>query len=221
MGNSAAAGASCQKSSHEGATETFLEFLPEGSSFHSIVDGPEMPPMTQMMTHAMTHMATTTGHAGDWCGAGVESSGHSLMDLVSALEACTTMTVAKYRAVLKNSKESDEGPREIKRCEEALKRVEKQLKTAQRLRERQTWQGGEAEAWMNMYMGSRKRFKSFKVIASKVRVENSIIRHWRQQKVTNYRHLVVSEGLQTMPRSRPRCRRSACQWRSTSTPPEG
>jgi hypothetical protein len=121
------------------------------------------------------------------------------MDLVAALEACTTMTVAKYRAVLKNSKESDEGPREIRRCEEVLKRVERQLKTAQRLRERQTWQGGEAETWLNMYMGTRKRVQSFKVIAGRVQAQQVVIRHWRQQKGSNYRQAQLAQGIQTMP----------------------
>jgi len=202
MGNAHAAGTSCQRPAyHEGVVEKFVDFQPPSDSFHSIVDSPEGTVSQVVMTHATTMNGITpnavTGPAGDWCD--LDSTGHSLMDLVAALEACTTMTVAKYRALLKNSKESEEGPREIKRCEEVLKRVERQLKTAQRLRERQTWQGGEAETWLNMYMGTRKRVQSFKVIAGRVQAQQVVIRHWRQQKSSNYRQLQFAQGIQTMP----------------------
>jgi len=152
--------------------------------------------MCPVMARAMTNGASR-GPAGDWCD--LDTTGCSLTDLVTALEACTAMTVAKYRAVLKKPKESREGPQEIKRCEEALRRVEKQLRTAQRLQERQTWQGGEAETWLNMYMGSRRRVKSLKMIATRVQLENSIIRHWRKQKHSNYLKAQPFQGIQEVP----------------------
>lgn len=191
MGNAPASVPLCNQSEHAGAHESLTDFAPlDGSSFHSVVDGPE-----RMMTRMMTRTATA-GPATDWHATGMECSSHSLTDLVTALEACSTMAVAKYRSLLKIPKEADE--EELKKAEEAFLRVEKHMKSAQRLRSRQTWQGGEAETWMNMYMGSRKRFRSLKVIASRVQVENSIIRHWRQQRGTNYRPAVFEKDNQKL-----------------------
>mmetsp|Transcript_87478 Transcript_87478/g.247836 ORF Transcript_87478/g.247836 Transcript_87478/m.247836 type:complete len:550 (-) Transcript_87478:161-1810(-) len=196
MGNSHAAGTYCRRPAHhERAIESFTEFQPPSDSFHSIVTDPDRS-MCPVMARAMTNGASR-GPAGDWCD--LDTTGCSLTDLVTALEACTAMTVAKYRAVLKKPKESREGPQEIKRCEEALRRVEKQLRTAQRLQERQTWQGGEAETWLNMYMGSRRRVKSLKMIATRVQLENSIIRHWRKQKHSNYLKAQSFQGIQEVP----------------------
>ncbi|CAK0838187.1 unnamed protein product [Prorocentrum cordatum] len=194
MGNAHTGVVSCHTvAHHEGATESFVELAPESpSGLGGAADRPERT-VSRMMTHAMTHRVAT-GAEGD-----LDSTGYSLADLVTALEACTTMTVAKYRAVLKSSGDSEEALPEVKRCEEALKRVEKQLKAAQRLQERQVGQGGEADTWLHMYTGGRRRVKSLKAIATRVQMENSIIRHWRKQKGNSYGQAQIAQGIEKMP----------------------
>mmetsp|Transcript_43633 Transcript_43633/g.79550 ORF Transcript_43633/g.79550 Transcript_43633/m.79550 type:complete len:501 (+) Transcript_43633:92-1594(+) len=68
-----------------------------------------------------------------------------------------------------------------RRIEEAARKVQAQMRDLQLARARQSWESEEAKDWLRLYTGKGMRRKSFLAAATKVKIENSIVRHWKNQ----------------------------------------
>lgn len=97
-----------------------------------------------------------------------------LRSLLNKLESAVSSVSVMYRMKRVDGESSRE-------ADATFFRVQAMLRRLTRANVRQTWQGGEAELWMNMYTGTTRRFRNLQEIVRKVQVENRIVKHWRYQ----------------------------------------
>jgi len=99
-----------------------------------------------------------------------------LRELVSMLEITASSTASRYRRALSQHQVTPDAIHEI---DETIDKVLQQLRRLHHYKIRgQTWQGGEAEKWHTLFLGTRRRL-SLPEIVRKVVVENRIVRHWQ------------------------------------------
>eukprot|EP00931_Biecheleriopsis_adriatica_P029218 TRINITY_DN17379_c0_g1_i1.p1 TRINITY_DN17379_c0_g1~~TRINITY_DN17379_c0_g1_i1.p1 ORF type:complete len:540 (+),score=127.93 TRINITY_DN17379_c0_g1_i1:115-1734(+) len=109
---------------------------------------------------------------------GATQNEQELAEMLSVLELTANSIASRYRLAVANKAD----PQQIKNADEVLARVGAQFKRLQHFKLRgQTWQDGEADKWVNMFVGQRRRFKSLAEIVRKVQVENRIVKHWQGQ----------------------------------------
>mmetsp|Transcript_58805 Transcript_58805/g.140190 ORF Transcript_58805/g.140190 Transcript_58805/m.140190 type:complete len:494 (+) Transcript_58805:102-1583(+) len=102
-------------------------------------------------------------------------------DLDGMLEAWVRQTeqiTERYRIALEDSPGHADA---AERIEDASRRVQVQLRELQLLRTHSTWFSDEAQGWLRLYTGKGVRLKSLRAVATKVSIENSVVRHWRSQ----------------------------------------
>lgn len=104
-----------------------------------------------------------------------------LVALLEALEGNVSALAARFRIALR-SKETDTNT--VRHVDAAIGQLRHRLHGIQRLKTRQTWHieqesGDDAEAWLGMYTGRHRRFKSLHSISRRVQVESRVVQHWR------------------------------------------
>eukprot|EP00930_Biecheleria_cincta_P064261 TRINITY_DN49823_c0_g1_i1.p1 TRINITY_DN49823_c0_g1~~TRINITY_DN49823_c0_g1_i1.p1 ORF type:complete len:523 (-),score=93.19 TRINITY_DN49823_c0_g1_i1:108-1676(-) len=103
--------------------------------------------------------------------------GQDLEELLSLLEQVSSSVATHYRKALA-SPNLDVGL--ISRADEVLRTVGHRVRRLQYFQVRgQSWHSSEANRWVDLFTGHRRRFKSLAEIVRKVRVENRIVKHWQ------------------------------------------
>jgi len=101
----------------------------------------------------------------------------NLEELLSLLQEVSTSVATHYRKALTNPN-VDVGL--ISRADEVLRDVGHRVRRLQYFKVRgQSWHSSEANRWVDLFTGHRRRFKSLAEIVRKVQVENRIVKHWQ------------------------------------------
>mmetsp|Transcript_3563 Transcript_3563/g.8923 ORF Transcript_3563/g.8923 Transcript_3563/m.8923 type:complete len:504 (+) Transcript_3563:105-1616(+) len=104
-----------------------------------------------------------------------------LTKLLETWQQQTTEVKELYVAAMDKPSPGKDEEAATRRIEETARKVQAQMRDLQLAKARQSWESEEARDWLRLYTGKGMRRKSFLAAATKVKIENSIVRHWKRQ----------------------------------------
>ncbi|CAE8581114.1 unnamed protein product [Polarella glacialis] len=144
----------------------FIDIVPKGLS----PTGGRLAPVRSATFGSLSSL----GPVGHVASSDLDSQG--LGQMCDAFELMAKRIAVRYR----QSAQLQGSEAELQIADGVLGGVAHQLRRLQHFKLRSnTWQGGEAARWLNIFTGNRKRFKNLAEIVRKVQVENRIVKHWQ------------------------------------------